>query len=118
QTRLLEDMLARMRPGSNGDSPAKQELIKRQDAARARFESSLSNVDMRLFNTSMAPESKYAVKYAENSAAIEQLVARINTHKMNDSAIGDGTMTKEDYVRQMLADTQADAALIDQEDSI
>ena len=37
QTRLLEDMLARMRPGSSGDSPAKQELIKRQDAARARY---------------------------------------------------------------------------------
>ena len=119
QTRLLEDMLARMRPGSSGDSPAKQELIKRQDAAKARFESSLSTVDMRLFNSSSAPESKYSVKYAENSAAIEQLVARINTHKMNDAVVADGeNMSKEDYVRQMLADAQAESAIIDQEDTI
>ena len=119
QTRLLEDLLTRMRPGTNGESPARQELIKRQDAARARFESSLANVDMRLFDTSSAPESKYSVKYSENAAAIEQLVARINTHKMNDAAPVDGeTMSKEDYVRQMLADAQAQSALIDQEDTI
>ena len=118
QTRLLEDMLQRMRPDANGDSPAKQELIKRQDAARQRFESSLASVDMRLFNTSTAPESKYAQQYSQNAAAIEQLVARINTHKMNDAAGMDGTMTKEDYVRQMLADAQAQWALLDQEDTI
>jgi hypothetical protein len=118
QTKLLEDMLARMRPEVNGDSPAKQELMKRQDAARQRFESSLANVDMRLFNTSTAPESKYAQQYSANAQAIEQLVARINTHKMNDQAGMDGAMTKEDYVRQMLADAQAEWALLDQEDTI
>lgn len=119
QTRLLEDMLARMRPGVNGDSPMKQELIKRQDAARARFESSLNAVDMRLFSASSMPESKYSAKYSENAAAIEQLVARINTHKMNDAVVAEGeNMTKEDYVRQMLADAQAESALIDQEDTI
>lgn len=119
QTRLLEDMIARMRPGTAGESPARQELIKRQDAARARFESTLATVDMRLFNSSSAPESKYSVKYAENSAAIEQLVARINTHKMNDAVVAEGeNMSKEDYVRQMLADAQAESAIIDQEDTI
>lgn len=119
QTRLLEDMLARMRPGVNGDSPMKQELIKRQDAARARFESSLNAVDMRLFSASSMPESKYSAKYTENAAAIEQLVARINSHKMNDAVVAEGeNMTKEDYVRQMLADAQAESALLDQEDTI
>jgi len=118
QTRLLEDMLARMRP-AGGETPARVELIKRQEAARTRFESSLATVDMRLFDTTSAPESKYQVKYTENSAAIEQLVARINTHKMNETKMGDGeTMSKEDYVRQMLADAQAEASIIDQEDGI
>ncbi len=118
QTRLLEDMLARMRP-TGGETPARVELIKRQEAARTRFESSLATVDMRLFDTTSAPESKYQVKYTENSAAIEQLVARINTHKMNETKMGDGeTMSKEDYVRQMLADAQAEASIIDQEDGI
>lgn len=118
QTRLLEDMIAKMRPGINGESPARQELMKRQDAARARFESSLANVDMRLFDRTSIPESKYSVKYAENSGAIEQLVARINSHKMNETVMADGTMSKEDYVRQMLADSQAEASLLDQEDTI
>jgi hypothetical protein len=118
QTRLLEDLIAKMRPGSNGESPARQELMKRQDAARTRFESSLATVDMRIFDRTSIPESKYAVKYSENSAAIEQLVARINTHKMNETVVADGTMSKEDYVRQMLADAQAEGALLDQEDNI
>jgi len=119
QTRLFEDMLARMRPFAGSESPMRVELIKRQEAARSRFESSLASVDMRLFNTTSAPESKYSVKYAENSSAIEQLVGRINTHKMNETTLGEGeTMTKEDYVRQMLADAQAESAVIDQEDTI
>lgn len=119
QTRLLEDMLARMRPAPGSDAPARVELIKRQEAARSRFESSLATVDMRLFDRTSMPESKYQVKYTENSSAIEQLVARINTHKMNETMVGDGeTMSKEDYVRQMLADAQAEASIIDQEDSI
>jgi hypothetical protein len=119
QTRLLEDMLARMRPGASGETPGRMELIKRQDAARTRFESSLASVDMALFNSSSAPESKYAAKYAENSAAIEQLVARIQTHNMNDTPTADGeTMTREDYVRQMLADAHAEAAILDQDGTI
>jgi hypothetical protein len=120
QTRLLEDMLARMRPGNSGETVQHQELVKRQEAARARFESSLDKVDMALFKSTAMPESKYSVKYAQNQAAIEQLVARIKTHKMNETNVGDGgeTMTKEDYVRQMLADAQAQAALLDQEDTI
>lgn len=119
QTRLLEDMLQRMRPLNGSMSPVREELIKKQEAARARFESSLANVDMALFNDATMKETKYSVKYAENSAAIEQLVARINTHNMNEQPTMDGeTMSKEDYVRQMLADANAEAALIDQEGSI
>ena len=119
QTRLLEDMLDRMRPKNGSMSPVREELIKRQEAARSRFESSLDKVDMALFNDSTMKESKYSAKYAENSAAIEQLVARISTHNMNEQPSMDGeTMSKEDYVRQMLADANAESALVDQEGSI
>jgi hypothetical protein len=119
QTRLLEDMLDRMRPMNGSMSPVREELIKKQEAARSRFESSLANVDMALFNDSAMKESKYSAKYSENSAAIEQLVARIQSHNMNEQPMMDGeTMTKEDYVRQMLADANAEAALVDQEGTI
>lgn len=119
QTRLLEDMLDRMRPKNGSMSPVREELIKRQEAARSRFESSLDKVDMALFNDSTMKESKYSAKYAENSAAIEQLVARISAHNMNEQPSMDGeTMSKEDYVRQMLADANAESALVDQEGTI
>ena len=119
QVRLLEDMLDRMRPLKGSMSPVRENLIKKQEAARSRFESSLATVDMALFSDAAVKESKYSVKYAENSAAIEQLVARINTHNMNEQPSIDGeTMTKEDYVRQMLADANAEAALADQEGTI
>jgi len=119
QTRLLEDMIDRMRPEMGGMSNTRQELVKRQEAARTRFESSLANVDMALFDATGMPESKYSAKYAENTAAIEQLVARIQTHSMNESAFVDGeNMTKEDYVRQMLADAQAEQAIVEQEGTI
>lgn len=119
QTRLLEDVLERMRPGTAGETAAHQELVKRQEAARERFESSIARVDMALFKSSAMPESKYSVKYAENTGAIETLMARIKTHNMNETSVGDDeTMTKEDYIRQMLADAQAQVALLDQEDTI
>jgi hypothetical protein len=119
QVRLLEDMLDRMRPMNGSMSPVREDLIKKQEAARSRFESSLANVDMALFNDSTMKESKYSAKYAENSAAIEQLVARVNAHNMNEQPSMDGeTMSKEDYVRQMLADANAETALVDQEGTI
>ena len=112
-------MLAQMSQDKAGETPAKRELIKNQDAARSRFESSLPAVDMAVFRSSTAPESKYSVKYSENVAAIEQLVARIQNHKMNSAIISDGEqITKQDYLRQMLADSQAELAIRDQEDSI
>jgi hypothetical protein len=119
QTRVLQDLLKRMRPFGGDESPVRAELIKRQEAARARFESSLATVDMALFDSPAMKESKYSAKYAENSSAIEQLVSSIQSHKMSETAIGDGeNMTKEDYVRQMIADAHAEAALLDQEDTI
>lgn len=117
RVRLFDDMLSQMTQDKAGETPAKRELIKRQEAARTRFESSLANVDMAMFRSATTPESKYAVKYAENVAAIEQLVARIQNHKMNAAPTVDGEhITKQDYLRQMLAEAQAEMAIRDQED--
>ncbi|MBM3952985.1 MAG: hypothetical protein FJ311_16245 [Rhodospirillales bacterium] len=119
KVRLFDDMLQNLNQDKAGETPAKRDLIKRQDAARTRFESSLASVDMAMFRTGTAPESKYAVKYAENVAAIEQLVARIQNHKMNAGPTVDGEqITKQDYLRQMLAEAQSELAIRDQEDVI
>ena len=121
QTRqkLFERMLARLKEKHVGASPARRKLMERQSAARARFESSLARVDMRVFEAASAPESKYTQRYTANMAAIEKLVARIQRHRMNSSVTTDGKpMTKAEYVRGMLSDTQARISILDQDETI
>ena len=85
----------------------------------SRFQSSFDNVDVAIFKASSGRESKYTVKYAENVAAIEKLYARINNHKMNTSVEVEGqALTKSEYVRHLLSESQADMALLNQEDTI
>jgi len=117
--RLFEDMLEKLGARRADLTPVKRRLVERQKAARDRFEGALQDVDMRLFETSAVPESKYAQKYAENMAVIEQLSQRIKSHQMSRAAQMDGrAITKEEYVRQLLSDAQAELSLLEQEDNI
>lgn len=117
--KLFERMLKTMGERQASLTPGRRDLIKRQDAARARFKSSFDNVDVAIFKASSGTESKYTVKYAENMANIEKLYARIKNHKMNTATEVDGqVLTKSEYVRHLLAGTQADMALLNQEDTI
>lgn len=116
---LLERMLERMGYEKQSMTPARAELIGIQESARARFTASVSGVDVKLIESAMAPESKYAREYAVNLSAIETLVRAIEEHPMNEGPVVDGSaVTKEDYIRQMLADTQAALALLDQEGKV
>ena len=115
--RLFERRLRTMGERQASLTPGRRELIKRQDAARARFQSSFDYVDVAIVTASSGRE--YTVKYAENVAAIEKLYARINNHKMNTSVEVEGqALTKSEYVRHLLAESQADMALLNQEDTI
>ena len=116
--RLFEDMLKRLTRGTERASPARRALIKKQSAARARFESSLSTVDTRLFDTTAAPGSKYSQKHAENMTAIEKLVGRIKQHRMNSAQADGSALTKDAHLRQMLTETQADLSLLEQEETL
>jgi len=100
-------------------SKVRRDLITNQDAARERFSSSLEKVDMKLFQSANIPQSKYAMKHAKNIAAIEQLMKGINSHKMSNTNGRDGEkQTKEEYLRQMVADAESELALIEQENAI
>lgn len=117
--KLYEGMLAKLSDKGRAATPAQRQLIKAQANAQERFKSSLSQVDMKMFQSSSVPESKYAVKYTENMAAIEKLVARIQGHKMNASPSTDGQpLTKAEYIRRMVTDAQAELAILDQEQNI
>ncbi len=117
--KLFERMLEKLDSRSAEMTKAKRQLVDKQTAARQRFESSFEKVDLRLFETSAVPESRYGRKHAENMAVIEQLVSRIKQHRMNNAVEQDGrALTKEEYIRGLLAETLAEISLLDQEETI
>ena len=117
--RVLEDLLGRLVQDEAAMTPARQTLIHSQVAARQRFEASIPAVDIKLLATSAAPESRYARQFGKNLTAQETLIRAIDDHPMNAQPVIDGqAVTKGDYVRQLIADTDAEIALIQQEETI
>ncbi len=119
QQRLFEQLLERLGRDAASLTPARLELMERQEAARQRFEGSVDAVDLRVFGESAVPESRYAREYAKNLAAVETLMRAVAEHPANAEPMIDGrSVTKDDYIRQMLADNDAALALLDQEENI
>ena len=117
--RVLEGLMARLTRDQAAMTPARQKLVHTQVAARQRFAATVSAVDVRLLATSSAPDSRYAREYGKNLTALETLMRAIDDHPMNAQPVIDGQMvTKGDYVRQLIADTDAEIALIQQEETI
>ena len=119
QQRLFEQLLERLGRDAASFTPARLELMERQEAARQRFQGSVDAVDMKVFAESAVPESRYAREYAKNLAAVETLMQAVAEHPANAEPMIDGSaVTKDDYIRQMLADNDAALALLDQEENI
>lgn len=118
--RLFDDMLARLNAKDQALTPETAELIAQQEAATERFESSLAKVDQRLFEISDLEESKYSKQYTQNRAAIEQLMTRIDSHKMNATPLSDNgvPLTRSEHVRRMIADVETELAVLEQEETI
>ncbi len=117
--RLYERLLGKLSQDDAAMTPARRALVEKQDEARRRFENSISKVDMKLFSTPMISESKYAADYAKNVVAVERLIQAIQAHPMNaQSEINGRAVTKQEFLRQAVADTQAELAIVDQEETI
>ena len=117
--RVLEQTLERAARSGEAATPAMKALIEKQDEAKQRFQSSLAGVDMKLFANAPTPESKYSARYASNMDAIEKLVERIRSHRMSNEGTADGIpATKADQLRQMIQETQAEIAILDQEETV
>ena len=116
---VLEGLMKRMGQEDASLTPARRELMERQTTARARFETSISGVDMELLEISVAPESKYSQQFATNLSAIDSLSRAIEEHPMSRGPEVDGVpVTREAYVRQLIADAQAELELIGQEETV
>lgn len=121
QTRLklYQNLLRKLERENRGLTPEKQELAQRQEDARARFAGVADKVDLELFGDPGVKQSKYSVDYAKNYAAIQELAAAINSHPMNERPEIDGEpVSKQDYLRRLIEDSEADLALMDQQEEI
>jgi len=117
--KVLEKLLAKLNRKAGGMSASRRKLVQQQDEARKRFDGSASKIDMALFAETTAPETKYAKGYSKNLRAIQTLMAAIKSHPMNAETTLDGeAVTKPEYVRRMIADAEAEVALIEQEGEI
>ena len=113
---LFEGMLDRVTRKRRATTPQQAAIVANQTAARERFESTMSKVDARLLQTAVTSESRYAAEYARNVHAVEQLVTAINSHPMNQAPVIDGqTVTREEYLRQLVASAQGELAIVGQE---
>lgn len=120
RVRVYERMLKRTGRANSGQTPAQAKLVEKQVAAKARFEKTQASIDVTLFEQSVAQESKYAKEYSKNLSAIKQLVAAIENHPVTQQTVADqaGQIDRPEFLRQLIADTEADLALVKQEQEI
>lgn len=122
QTRLAlyDRLLDRARRDTAADDdPAVARLASDRQAARQRLEASIEKVDTALFADGAAAESRYGAEYRRHARALDELVAAINAHPMNRAPEIDGRgVDKREFLRHLAARTEADLALLDQQDMV
>lgn len=117
--RLLEKILNKIAVKKGRNNPRQRELIAKQDKAQTRLENTLNRVDIKLFSSVETPQSKYGQKYAKNMSAIEKLAKGIKAHRMNQTSWLDGKeVNKEEYVRALVTDVEAELAILEQEETM
>ncbi|MCR9073108.1 MAG: hypothetical protein NXI18_15450 [Alphaproteobacteria bacterium] len=117
---LFRRLLDRIdRSADPGDDPARAELEENRKTAMQRFAGSADAVDMKLFASATADDSRYAREYRRRAAAIADLVRAIDTHPMNAAPELDGrAMGKAEYLNHLLAAAETEIALLDQKDLV
>lgn len=114
--RLYENLLDKVGRAERAQTPEQVALVDRQMQARQRMERSSQAVDSALLMATAVETSKYSAEYRKNVGAIEQLMAAIQNHAMNEAPSIDGrAVSREEYLRQLVANAQSDLALVEQE---
>jgi len=116
--RVYGRILDKVMRQSGANTPERQELVRQQVAAQARFERSAETVDMKLFASFDAPNSHYAKEYARNLSAANALMQAINNHPMNRAMEEEAPADKATYLRRLVAETDSQLALVGQEEEI
>jgi len=118
--RLFKDMLTTITRDNASRTVEEESIAALQNAAVKRFESALTKVDQRLFETPDLAESRYSKTYTENRTAIENLMARIDGHDMTRVPVSEQgiVLNRKDHIRRMASAVQSDLALLAQEETM
>lgn len=119
QSEIFESLLQRSLKSNANLGGGRKGLIEKQKLARSRFEASISEVDMRLMEKTATHQSKYSEEFTRNLNAIESLSLAIKNHAMNPVSQGnDRLLTTDNYLKQLISETQFKLQLLDQEETI
>ncbi len=116
--RVYKRILGKVLRKKQNETPEQVELVKQQQSAHARFQRTVEAVDMKVFATTVAPQSRYATDYAKNLSAANALLKAISSHPANTRQADTSPADKADYLRRLVADTDAELALVQQEQEI
>jgi hypothetical protein len=114
---LYERILDQLSRDKESLSPARAELIEYQEAARERFGFTFADIELKLLDSVAVAESQYSREYSQIQGVVESLIRAIEDHPMNAAPeINGQEMTHASYVRQLVANTEAQLAILSQED--
>jgi len=116
KVRLYEGLMERLSREQRAKTPRQVAFIDRQKQARERMEKSTATVDATLLAATAVETSRYSMEYRKNLSAIQELMAAIQNHPMNEAPSIDGRpVSREEYLRQLLAESQGYLAIVEQE---
>ncbi len=117
--KTLKTLLNRITKNKGEVSLSQTALLNKQKAARQRFDNVFDKAGSEIFMEPSLRDSKYSIAYSENLAAINKLMRTIKKHKMNSETRLDGqVVSKEEYIRKLSAEIEADLSLLEQEKNI
>ncbi|MFT4653998.1 MAG: hypothetical protein ACJA0G_000968 [Kangiellaceae bacterium] len=114
---VYQQVLAKLYMQSNEQANTTAYQLKlSQQAAKARMDKVMRQVDETLLQDGYSEQSPYANEFAVNLEKIDQLKAAINAHKANLAAKVDGVeVSTQEYMRQLLMQSSTEQSLLDQE---
>ena len=117
RVQVYKDVLERLqRDKRYAQDPVRADLVASQKAARARMEGAVAVVDQMLNDWPNERVSRYQSQYGKNLQKIAELKRAISDHEANAEPSIDGqTVSREAYVRHLLANAEAQRSIIEQE---
>lgn len=117
--RNLYQRLMRQAKASSIRSPQVEQHHLAIDAARVRSGAVETQLRDELFFSTNLEESKFGSEYAENRAAIEQLLSAISNHPANQQIVINGEpVTKAEELNGLMLGVEAELALLSMEEDV